>query len=102
VRFRETLVLYTDGLTEARRNGDFFGESRLLERVQSLSALSPSELTQSLYSEALDFAGGRLSDDLAMLAVRLRPAGEDEAVCAAVSDPIGTNTSTGSRIIMEH
>ena len=64
MRFRETLVLYTDGLTEARRNGDFFGESRLLERVQSLSALSPSELTQSLYSEALDFAGGRLSDDL--------------------------------------
>jgi hypothetical protein len=69
-------VLYTDGLTEARQNGDFFGEHRLLERVQSLVPLSPRELTQSLCSEALAFSGGRLGDDLAILAVRLHSASE--------------------------
>ena len=28
---REALVLYTDGLTEARGDGDFFGEERLFD-----------------------------------------------------------------------
>jgi serine phosphatase RsbU (regulator of sigma subunit) len=82
----ETLVLYTDGLTEARRNGDFFGESRLHERVRLLAALPPRDLTQSLYAQVLDFAGGRLADDLAVLAVRLRPASELEAAAGPRTD----------------
>ena len=37
----DTLLLYTDGLTEARRDGDLFGESNLLSAVQTLAALPP-------------------------------------------------------------
>jgi serine phosphatase RsbU (regulator of sigma subunit) len=69
----ETLVLYTDGLTEARRDGHCYGESRLVEVLESLADLPPQELTRSLYAQALDFAGGRLADDLALLALRLQP-----------------------------
>ena len=70
----DTLLLYTDGLTEARRDGVFFGEANLLRHVESLAALPPLDLVQSLYSQVLDFADGSLGDDLALLAVRLQPA----------------------------
>ena len=39
-----------------------------------LAPLSPAQLTQILYSQALEFSGGVLDDDLALLAIRLQPA----------------------------
>jgi len=69
----DTLLLYTDGLTEARRGGVMLGEHELLAQVASRLALSPADLTKQLYREALAFSGGDLGDDLALLAIRLQP-----------------------------
>jgi PAS domain S-box-containing protein len=63
------LLLYTDGLTEARRNGDFFGETRLAEALVRTHAARIEELPSLLLDEALDFSGGTLVDDVALLAV---------------------------------
>jgi serine phosphatase RsbU (regulator of sigma subunit) len=63
------LLLYTDGLTEARRNGDFFGETRLAEALVRERATRIEELPSLLLDEALHFSGGTLVDDVALLAV---------------------------------
>ena len=82
----DTLLLYTDGLTEARCDGRLFGESQLMAAVQTLAALPPTRLTEELYGRALDFAGGILGDDLALLAVCLQPAPSE----ARAPTPAGT------------
>lgn len=73
-----TLVLYTDGLTEAKNTGrEQFGLSgvqRLLEESQARDGLSPRELASSLSEAAHRFAGAApQSDDLTMLVVRFAP-----------------------------
>lgn len=65
----DTLVLYTDGLTEARNGAELFGERRLLEAAAALQGRPPREIVESLSAAATDFAGS-LNDDLQLLAVR--------------------------------
>jgi serine phosphatase RsbU (regulator of sigma subunit) len=83
----DTLLLYTDGLIEARWDGDQF-ESHLLRELQSLVALPPSQLTQGLYAKALGFSHGLVRDDVALLAVRLQaaPAHQDARSEAVAPD----------------
>jgi PAS domain S-box-containing protein len=64
------LVLYTDGLTEARHDGELFGEQRLLEAVSGLRGRSAQEVAEGLRDAALAFAG-RLHDDLQVVVLRL-------------------------------
>jgi serine phosphatase RsbU (regulator of sigma subunit) len=82
LRAEDMLLLYTDGLTEARRDGDLFGEQRLLSKVEEWRAMTPADLARGLYAAAVEHAGGVLADDLAVLALRLLPA-EAEASPAA-------------------
>jgi PAS domain S-box-containing protein len=63
------LLLYTDGITEARRDGDLYGEERLAEALGRTSDRPVDELPSLLLGEALDFSGGTLRDDVALLAV---------------------------------
>ena len=69
----ETLLLYTDGLIEARAGGSFFGEERLTELFRE-HAGGVQGLTRSLLDAATSFTKGRLHDDVALLAVALRDA----------------------------
>ena len=64
------LVLYTDGVTEARRGAELLGEQRLLEIVARLRGRSAQEVADSVRDAALDFAG-RLRDDLQVVVLRL-------------------------------
>ncbi len=65
----EALVLYTDGVTEARRNGELFGEKRLLEVLGAASHREPHQLIERLQAAVIDFAD-ELKDDLQILALR--------------------------------
>lgn len=64
------LVLYTDGVTEARRGGELFGETRLIEALTALRGSSAQEVADGVRNAAVAF-GGRLRDDLHVVAVRL-------------------------------
>jgi phosphoserine phosphatase RsbU/P len=66
------LVLYTDGVTEARHDGGLFGEDRLLSTVSDLREHGPQEVADGLREAVIAFAG-RLSDDLEVLVLRLVP-----------------------------
>ena len=65
----ETLVLYTDGVTEARRGGELFGERRLLETTAAARGGAPQEVAEQVRAAAVEFAG-RLKDDLHILTLR--------------------------------
>jgi serine phosphatase RsbU (regulator of sigma subunit)/FixJ family two-component response regulator len=64
------LFLYTDGLVEARRDGEMFGEDRLVEALGEASDESVGAIVDRVISAAVSFAGGTVSDDLAVLALR--------------------------------
>lgn len=65
----EVVVVYTDGVSEARAvGGGFFGESRLRASLAA-SAGSARDLPSRLLCEVLEFQGGRPRDDIAIVAV---------------------------------
>lgn len=66
----ETLVLYTDGLTEARHENELFGEQRVLEEFAAAKLKDIQEQVDTVVSSATKFAGGHLADDLIVIAVR--------------------------------
>jgi GAF domain-containing protein len=64
------VVLYTDGVVEARRNGELFGPERLDAFLGEHSRLAPEELARALVDACRAFAGGDVSDDCAVVVVR--------------------------------
>lgn len=67
----EVLFLYTDGLTEARRGDEFYGDARMYEVLsQNSDDYHTAALVEDVLTDVLAFSGGRLRDDLAILAVR--------------------------------
>src|SRR5262249_20642397 len=62
-------VLYTDGLVEARREGELYGERRLDAALARNAELSAGELAEALVADCRAFAG-ELGDDLAVVVLR--------------------------------
>jgi sigma-B regulation protein RsbU (phosphoserine phosphatase) len=68
----ELVFAYTDGLLEARRAGELFGEARLARLVGERAAeLHPRELVRTVHDEVASWAGG-ITDDAVALALRRR------------------------------
>ncbi|HET6823476.1 MAG TPA: GAF domain-containing protein [Anaerolineales bacterium] len=68
----DTLLLYTDGLTESFNNdGELFGEERLMDAIQSNQYSSASELMDVVEKSLLNFVQDvPPADDLTMLVLR--------------------------------
>lgn len=66
----DLLVMYTDGLAEARSGPQIFGEGRIIKAVERDLDASPDVLCKMLLDEAKDFAGGAINDDTAIMAIR--------------------------------
>jgi phosphoserine phosphatase RsbU/P len=66
-----SVVLYTDGVTEARSAGGFFGEERLTALVSSCAGSGATETAHRIVDEVLSFQGGVASDDIAVVVVRV-------------------------------
>ena len=68
----ETLLVYTDGVTEAMNRGrDLFGEERLLEALVQRSSLSAEKLTECVVEKVEDFVQeAERSDDITLLAIK--------------------------------
>jgi len=74
LKIGETLLVYTDGVTEAMNpKRELFGEERLKEAVRGQSRFSPEVLTQQVVAEVARFANGaEPSDDITLLAIQHR------------------------------
>jgi hypothetical protein len=68
----ETLLVYSDGLTEAiNEQGEFFGDERLQELLAQLGGLSAEEMGKRLLDEVDQFvSGGPRSDDLSLMILK--------------------------------
>ena len=67
----ELLFICSDGLPEARRNGEVFGEHRLEALLSALASSHPKAMLERLEKEILSFVEGSPRDDLAMFALRV-------------------------------
>ncbi len=65
------IVMYTDGMTDARQNGVLFGEERLKAAIRGGLELGAQGLADTLLSQVTEYAGGVLPDDCAVVAIRL-------------------------------
>jgi PAS domain S-box-containing protein len=68
----ESLVLYTDGVSEARSEAGLFGEERLLDLVRSCTGLDAAAIAQRIETDVLEFQEAGTGDDLAVLVLRVR------------------------------
>lgn len=66
----DVLLLYTDGVTEARSDGDLFGIEGLLDALSPLGGLGPQQVVDDVFSRVLAYTGADLSDDAVLLALR--------------------------------
>ena len=67
----DTLVVYSDGVTEAMNSGgDFFGDERLLSTLLPLAGAPPAEIGRAVQQAVREFEGGeRPHDDLSLILV---------------------------------
>lgn len=78
-----TLLLYTDGVTEARTKGRFFGEGRVRRALRQGG--SAAAVAQRLLAAVQRFSAGELRDDAAILVVR-RPESADGSTVSVTSE----------------
>ena len=67
----DTLVLYSDGVTEAGIDqGEEFGEDRLARVLREVAALPAAEVTRRVVEEVSRFGGVARTDDITVVALR--------------------------------
>ena len=71
----DTLLLYTDGVTEAmNREKNFFTDARLLQVLKGTNGTSPRGVVEKTLSAVHQFAAGASpADDITLLALRMEP-----------------------------
>jgi serine phosphatase RsbU (regulator of sigma subunit) len=90
----DQLLVYTDGVVEARGTGGRFGQDRLCRCVGD--AEGPEQAIGRIRKELADFAGGELEDDAAALAVRLDVGGDGPEPDSAAAAEQGASRSAVS------
>ncbi len=69
----QRLVLYTDGVTEARRGQKFLGEDGLLAMLSKMTRTPLARVPQRVLDQVLAFSDGELRDDTVVLSVMRTP-----------------------------
>jgi serine phosphatase RsbU (regulator of sigma subunit) len=67
------LVVYTDGVIEARSEGELYGIERLDALLAENRNLAPRDLAVAVTESCRTFAGGELGDDVAVVVIRRVP-----------------------------
>jgi len=86
----EVILLYTDGLLEARHDSDFFGEDGISAALLALDDPEIATIPNRLVEAAQSFAHGKLNDDIAVIAVGL-----DHEVSNEISEQVDKELDEG-------
>jgi PAS domain S-box-containing protein len=70
----DTVVLYTDGVTEARTPDGMFGPQRLADLVRSCAGLDAGGIAERIERTVVDLQDGEPRDDIAIVVMRVPPA----------------------------
>jgi serine phosphatase RsbU (regulator of sigma subunit) len=65
-----SVVIFTDGVVEARRDTELYGNERLSAVLAAHPSEAPSELARAVVDDCRAFAGGELADDCAVVVIR--------------------------------
>ena len=79
----DSLVFYTDGVSEARSSAGLFGEERLVGLLRDCGGLDAAEIAERIETDVLGFREGASSDDMAVLVLRVREKHEVDGARAA-------------------
>lgn len=67
----DSLVIYTDGLSESERDGELFGEGRIVDVVRGVADALARVMASALITEADSFSGtGAAPDDMTVVVVK--------------------------------
>ena len=69
----DAIVLYTDGVIEARRDEEIFGDTRLLSLLEGCSGHDARAIANNVRQAVGDFIPGLPRDDMAILVLRVLP-----------------------------
>jgi serine phosphatase RsbU (regulator of sigma subunit)/CheY-like chemotaxis protein len=67
------LLLYTDGVTEARDGQEMLEIQGVQEVLQSTAESTARSICEAVYRRALEFSSGNLKDDVAIVAIKALP-----------------------------
>ena len=67
---RSAVVLYTDGVVEARAGAEFYGDKRLDDVLAANAGAAAEDLARAVVDDCRAFTGGELLDDCAVVVVR--------------------------------
>jgi phosphoserine phosphatase RsbU/P len=73
LRAGDSLIMFSDGVTEARSGtaSRLYGDERLRRLVAGLGDQTAQTMAEAIQLDALTFTGGRLSDDVAVLVMKV-------------------------------
>jgi serine phosphatase RsbU (regulator of sigma subunit) len=67
----DSLVAFTDGVTEGRGPDGMYGDERLAELLATVAGSDAAGIADRIVEDTLEFQGGRTQDDLALLVLRV-------------------------------
>lgn len=71
LRHGDAIILFTDGAIEARRDGENFGEARLIALLGEFAGLGAESIVEGLERSIVDYSHGSLADDLVLLVAKV-------------------------------
>jgi PAS domain S-box-containing protein len=101
----DTLLLYTDGVTDAARDGDRYGDARLEKLISGLPTdLPASEITERIENTAVAHADYHPQDDMALVSVQVPPEFVRAAQfdCGGGPQAIGRGRAAVSEFLADH
>ncbi|MCE5314245.1 MAG: SpoIIE family protein phosphatase [Armatimonadota bacterium] len=67
----DVLMVYTDGLTEAGVEDQRFGTQRVMDLLSEFAHLDAQSIAERMHDALLEFGHGRITDDVAMVVVKI-------------------------------
>jgi sigma-B regulation protein RsbU (phosphoserine phosphatase) len=64
----DTLVVFTDGVNEARRGGELYGHDQVLDWLRTNRG-APAAVSSGLLEEVVSFQNGNTADDIVVVAL---------------------------------
>ena len=68
----DLLAIYSDGITEATRQQEQFGEERLIEALRLDPASPVEDAVTGVFARVQEFSSGEQMDDLPLVVARVR------------------------------
>lgn len=69
----DAMLLYTDGVTEARTDHELFGEERLAALLGTCAGLDAAAIAERVDQAVMEFQDGNPRDDIAILVLQVTP-----------------------------